>query len=404
MRSRSAFLIHPVFTGALALLLINDQLLKHRYSGVVTGKLSDVAGVVLIAVALSVVGGWRFGVAATAVGFVALKTLAPVAELVAPLLGGVTRRDPTDLVALVVLVPVGAWLRRSTPGQPKGFGRTALLCTATAGAVFATTATSCQDYPAVTDVSVSGELLYADVFDGTPMTSNDDGRTWTPVETSTEPAQPRTEPVVPTSPTTEACDSEGVCWRARSGEGLDRCEGGRCEALYSFSAEDRRRMDTQSGCRSESLDFLDVAIVTTSEGEIPIVAMGEQGVLVGDPGGSFDRVGVGESEPISLMLPAWTRALLYAPMGVVVASPLFLLALTLKPRRRAVYGMLVALLGGVMASVVTIVVEFSAEDTRPVGVGAAVAAVVILALSTAAALSPKKGQALQPPLYPPPPP
>ena len=65
MRVRSALLIHPVFTGALALLLVNDHLLKHRYGGVVTGTLSDVAGVVLTAVALAVLGGWRFGTAAT---------------------------------------------------------------------------------------------------------------------------------------------------------------------------------------------------------------------------------------------------------------------------------------------------------------------------------------------------
>lgn len=93
--------------------------------------------------------------------------------------------------------------------------------------------------------------------------------------------------------------------------------------------------------------------------------MGEQGVLVGEPGGSFDRVGVGEAEPVSLTLPTWSGKLIYAPMVVVVASPLFLCALMLKPRRRAVSGMLIALLGGVMATVLTIGVDFNADTGAP---------------------------------------
>lgn len=41
-------LLHPVALAALALLLVNDHLLKAQWPGLLTGKLSDVAGVALM--------------------------------------------------------------------------------------------------------------------------------------------------------------------------------------------------------------------------------------------------------------------------------------------------------------------------------------------------------------------
>jgi hypothetical protein len=118
----------------------------------VTGKLSDIAGVVMIAVALTAALG-HVGVAvmATAVGFSLLKTVPIVAEWAAPVLGGVTRTDPSDLLALLALVPLWWRLR---PGAAVGvgdrglsrtvLGRTVLSVALVSGAVFATTATSCD--------------------------------------------------------------------------------------------------------------------------------------------------------------------------------------------------------------------------------------------------------------------
>ena len=42
-----ALLVSPVFFGSIALLLLNDHVLKAAWPGLVTGKLSDVAGVVI---------------------------------------------------------------------------------------------------------------------------------------------------------------------------------------------------------------------------------------------------------------------------------------------------------------------------------------------------------------------
>lgn len=132
-------LLHPATVVALALLLLNDRYLRWSHPGVVTGKLSDVAGLVLFP--LLVVGliervrrrtpvADRIAltiVAMTGLGFAALKLVAPVTEGYRVAMGAIqyplyaitglaggggwpeVRRvevvaDPTDLVALVALV------------------------------------------------------------------------------------------------------------------------------------------------------------------------------------------------------------------------------------------------------------------------------------------------------------
>jgi hypothetical protein len=89
-------LLDPVALAALAVLIANDQLLKAAWPGVVTGKLSDVAGLVVAPLVLQgawevgqwVVGRWRgpsrtvFVVAIVAVGlvFAAVQVWEPATE------------------------------------------------------------------------------------------------------------------------------------------------------------------------------------------------------------------------------------------------------------------------------------------------------------------------------------
>lgn len=145
-------LLHPVAVVALVLLLVNDHVLKDIWPGPFSGKLSDVAGLVLTPLVLA--AGWELAcwslrrrcepsrsvaalsVAAVGIGFAAAKTLEPAADLyragmtllqwpfatVASLLGsgsvpepGVVLfvRDPSDLVALPALaVPLVIGQRR----------------------------------------------------------------------------------------------------------------------------------------------------------------------------------------------------------------------------------------------------------------------------------------------------
>ena len=89
-------LLHPVALAALVLLVVNDHVLKAAWPGFVTGKLSDVAGLIVAPLALQaawevgewIAGRWRgpsarvLAVAIVVVGvaFAAIQVWAPAAD------------------------------------------------------------------------------------------------------------------------------------------------------------------------------------------------------------------------------------------------------------------------------------------------------------------------------------
>lgn len=136
MTARAA-LLHPIILGAIALLVINDHWLKGAAPGVVTGKLSDIAGMIFFPVFLAAglelarVRSHRLVVycaIATGLVFAATKTIPVAAEAYRYGLGALQwpfhalfgngryapvamTMDPTDLIALPALI-VPVWLTR----------------------------------------------------------------------------------------------------------------------------------------------------------------------------------------------------------------------------------------------------------------------------------------------------
>jgi hypothetical protein len=146
-------LLHPAPLLAITLLVVNDHVLKAAWPGVVTGKLSDVAGLFffpLLLVAIAEVTAsflkhrqilsprhLQAAVAATALVFTGVKLVPEVNATMAWLLGAAQRlgglalggaspsitpvsiaRDPTDLVALPVLaVAFAIGMRRYREGS-----------------------------------------------------------------------------------------------------------------------------------------------------------------------------------------------------------------------------------------------------------------------------------------------
>lgn len=51
-------LVHPLVVGAVLVLIVNDHLLKRAMPGLITGKLSDVAGLVFFPLTLAVALAW----------------------------------------------------------------------------------------------------------------------------------------------------------------------------------------------------------------------------------------------------------------------------------------------------------------------------------------------------------
>jgi hypothetical protein len=102
---------HPALFACVAALVVNDHVLKDRYPGWWTGKLSDFAGLAMLGIVLAAAIGPRRGLAVAGMAFALLQLVPGVAEAAAPLLGGATRRDPPDLLAVTVLVPIWLALR-----------------------------------------------------------------------------------------------------------------------------------------------------------------------------------------------------------------------------------------------------------------------------------------------------
>ena len=76
--------LHPASLAAVALLVVNDHVLKQAWPGVVTGKLSDVAGMIffpLLVVTLARGRGLVAACVATAIVFALVKTTAPANHL-----------------------------------------------------------------------------------------------------------------------------------------------------------------------------------------------------------------------------------------------------------------------------------------------------------------------------------
>ncbi len=164
-----------------------------------------------MATLFSILGGPFWGSVLAGAGFVLLKTVPGVAELVSPLLGGVTRRDASDLLALVVLPLVCGILSRALRGQAKRFDKGWRLAGLIA-AVAATSATSAPYDDFVDWVSFDGggvlALVRLDNYQ-TPvyLRSRDDGQTWA------EEAKYVIQDPEPVDTFGEVCATKGVCYR-----------------------------------------------------------------------------------------------------------------------------------------------------------------------------------------------
>lgn len=128
-REHESGLLHPIALAAIAVLVINDHVLKEAYPSWLTGKLSDVAGLVffpLLAAALLAfvirIDRERLLTAcviATGVGFAAIKLWEPATVVCEQVLGMLQLsagpvdivRDPTDVLALPALL-AAAWVGR----------------------------------------------------------------------------------------------------------------------------------------------------------------------------------------------------------------------------------------------------------------------------------------------------
>lgn len=129
MAKPHAPLLHPIALASIVLLILNDHILKLHVPSAVTGKLSDVAGLVFFPLLVSALLGKRglgLCVVATGLGFAAIKVWEPATVACEHVLGALQWpltlnlapveivRDPTDLLALPALA-LAWWIGAPTP-------------------------------------------------------------------------------------------------------------------------------------------------------------------------------------------------------------------------------------------------------------------------------------------------
>ncbi|HEY3437513.1 MAG TPA: hypothetical protein VGK35_07480 [Actinotalea sp.] len=311
------WLVHPVTCAALLLLVVNDHVLKAAYGSWWTGKLSDVAWLVVAPPLLGVVvtlalaatrGGRRphagtsrlpaACVAVVGVVFVAAKTIpvgAAVASSILTALAGhsVVLADQTDLLALPALAV--AWATSRSRGGSSHAGGAAVhparWMVVLPLAVVATAATSAPHGESVTQVFVIDGVLVAE------GSISADGVSWEQLTGPREVAlSDRVDELaaVPRDERPSACTEDGqVCFRpVEHGLGVQRSDdaGATWQTEWSVEEDVVAELADRYSPRA-NIWTADVAVLTTDDGFVVVAANAEDGLAVRLGDGTWDRVG-----------------------------------------------------------------------------------------------------------------
>ncbi len=332
IRGRWNWVGRPWFLACCVVLLLNDHWWKPAAPSPLTGKLSDLVGPVVVGVPMAVLLGRRTGLLLTGVAFLALKTLPGVAELAAPVLGGVTQRDPTDLVGLISVALVWLALGHTPDARSRGEQRRRVagglaLLTPWVGltvAVVGTSATSaCPPTSAVDRVMVVDGALYAASYDVWAR-SDDLGATWraVPIEkvpgvTPTRPSPRATTPTVsrwtgvPSTTSTVASPSVTATGSPSpiSTDQVEACRDGLCLRYEPTAIRIERydqgwileyaraQDDTFEGaggrCASQYVRGVSLQVYPDGSPVRATVNVGSYGLLIRDESGKWTRRGIG---------------------------------------------------------------------------------------------------------------
>ncbi|MEU9505032.1 hypothetical protein AB0D32_01965 [Micromonospora sp. NPDC048170] len=325
-----AWLGHPATVAALVLLAVNDHLLKAAFPGVLTGKLSDAAGLLLapplVAVLLTLLVprlparvAVGLGLGLVAAGFTAVKSSGYAAAVASAAWSAVSgpslvRADRTDLLALPALALAWwSWSRaRREPvrGRPARLVRLLVLLPA---ATLAVAATSPVHYPDAVRAVVLDERLAAGighgydrhVFDTVASwrMSDDAGATWRdPTPGEVEALTGERGPVA--GPVSRSCSTATptCCYRVVPGRlAVEQSDdaGRSWHPAWGATEEQRavlRRQYPEPGPRGERIASQELTVRDTGDGQhVVLVANGRDGFAIRRTDGSWERIGlVGE--------------------------------------------------------------------------------------------------------------
>jgi len=324
-----ACLGHPASWAAVGLLLANDHVLKVVAPSWLTGKLSDFAGLFffpfLLAATLAGLAALaprhrrpnerHIGATAwllTAGWFAAMKTFGPVADATSRLASVAVRgpvadvvRDPSDLLALIALVPAWwLWRSRTPAGLSSGAFRRAAQWTALGLAAMATLASFPAELQSVRRLEVGDGDVYARIYSD-PYSRNeihplgaDSGLTWIGTEWRvTEEPVPDSVEIArrlagdATLPKTLCVSKTTTCYRISKPERVEVSSDGGRSWNVGWRVPPGRGEFARRITRYGPYDPgpYDIAVVGSGAEHIVIVAMGRDGVLVRDSAGNWLR-------------------------------------------------------------------------------------------------------------------
>ncbi len=389
-----AWLGHPVSLAAVALLVVNDHLLKAAFPGLLTGKLSDVAGLVFAPALLATVAGLglpRLPQRTTAIGALVVSGLgfgwvkatvagAQTASAAWSLLRPSTvLADPTDLVALPALgLAWWVWRRTRVAPVPDELVRLVRSCALVPLALLAIAASSTPVAPAIrADVRVlvwHGQVVVgestgrADYTTDLPQhfVGSADGAHWAALAGPDDPALRAllgkefvTETCVPALP--------AHCFRVVPGTlGVDESTDAGRHWHRAWEVSDGRReflarQAAQAGMDPDPVEAnfrsTEVAVITVPDGYLVVVANLRDGVAVRQPDGGWRRIGLpgadGGSPAQALAAPGSGIVGEYLLAGLVGATLLGLAVQAVLGRRQKEAGVAagLVLLGLTAASV-----------------------------------------------------
>lgn len=317
---------HPFSVIAVGLLLLNDHLLKPALASAFTGKLSDFAGLfffpfllaALIAGAaqlfkrrLPAVPVLAASFALTLAAFTLFKTYPAANAWLTRALGGRSiTLDPTDLVALLMLIPAGLLARRILRAQAPGTAAlpvSRLAYLALGAAALASAATSPCMTSTVERTAVVENAAYLWVpgsYENPQIYRSIDGLKWTAVEgpaPASVDAALGSAPVLPKTICLPRNPRE--CYRISGSDVIEASSDGGQTWNTAWQIPPGREAymlrKPPLSCKTRSdITVLDLAVLPVS-GSSPLIvgAMGEEGVVVRAADGSWQRLAVGYANP-----------------------------------------------------------------------------------------------------------
>lgn len=312
----------PVVIASILLLLLNDHVLKQAAPSALTGKLSDFAGLFFFPLLLGALielaaAGVRrriphalaLAVGFTGLLFAAIKTLPVVnagfEDLLRLLLGPTAQivRDPTDLIALVMLVPAWKVGRQAAAAPWIPPGRLAYAALAL-GSLASLATSPCPPGPSITRVAAVEGQIYAGVAayrypnpdpQNMMIYHSITGDTWEYVSTQDPGIYDILARSTPDLPYT-VCDPSvpTLCYRidgaARVDESTDGGETWRTSWQIPPERQTFMRRMPQPACgKIPEFRTYDLALLP---GGPVVAAMGNEGLVVRGVSGKWQRVGM----------------------------------------------------------------------------------------------------------------